>query len=200
MKDRTSTYPVATGVLIVLLLPALYLVQVVIRRAPERTQWFGGELEVSLENQSPMTLAIELHEVDGESSVSLMLAGTARLRQSTYPWDEVPFEGQVRLALEPGFFSGDSSGDQRTWAASYTERLVSRDDGLGLPPIPCSGIIETEKQRSLDKAKGNLSNWTQLDLNLNLACTSAGPDLIWASGDEQTWALIGPLSLHNRPI
>ena len=201
MQDRASTYPVAIGVLIGLLLPTLYLVQLLVRRAPERSQWFGGELEVSLESQLPMTLAIELHESDSPPSNTLVVSGSARLRQSAYPWDEVPFEAGVRIMLEPEFFDGSSSKEASTaWAASYTERLVSRDDQLGLPPVPCAGVIESRKQRSLGGQPGDLGNWTQMELAVALSCTSAGPDLIWASGDEQTWRIKGPISLRNRPL
>ncbi|MEE2750690.1 MAG: hypothetical protein VX519_04625 [Myxococcota bacterium] len=201
MQDRASTYPVAIGVLIGLLLPTLYLVQLLVQRAPERSQWFGGELKVSLESQLPMTLAIELHENESSSSEKLEVKGSARLRQSAYPWDEVPFEAGLRIVLEPEFFEDSSPTEaSAAWSASYTERLVSRDDQLGLPPVPCSGVIESRKSHSLGGQPGDLQNWTQMELAVALSCTSAGPDLIWASGDEQTWSVKGPLSLRNRPL
>jgi hypothetical protein len=194
--ERRSRTPVAIGVFIGLLLPFLYLVQLVVQRTPDRQQWLGGDLEVILEDQAPMTLSISL-STDTAANGPLKLAGAARLRQAVYPWETVPFEAGLTLAMDPGFFEGDSG---QGWAASYTERLVSREDGLGLPPIPCQGNVRLVRQGRMGEDLTQLHSWTRMELDLNLACTSAGPDLLWDSGDEQSWAIRGPLILRNRPI
>ncbi len=186
----------AFGVFIGLLLPSLYLVQLVVQRTPDRQQWLGGDLEVILEEQAPMTLSIALAP-DTAQDGPLQLTGTAHLRQAVYPWETVPFEARLALSMDPGFFEGAS---ERGWTASYTERLVSREDGLGLPPIPCEGNIQLVRQGRMEEDLAELQSWTRMELDLNLACTSAGPDLLWNSGDEQRWAIRGPLTLRNRPI
>ena len=193
--ERRSRFPVAFGVFIGLLLPFLYLVQLVVQRAPDRLQWVAGDLEVILEEQAPMTLSISLEPGTAKAGV-LLLAGAARLRQAVYPWESVPFEARLALAMHPGFFEG---GSERGWTASYTERLVSREDGLGLPPIPCEGDIQLVRQGRMEEDLSQLQSWTRMELDLNLACISAGPDLLWDSGDEQRWAIRGPLFLRNRP-
>jgi len=202
MENR-SRVPVAFGVFIGLLLPFLYLVQLVVQRTPDRQQWLGGDLEVILEEQAPMTLSIVLaaqptpkdHTNTGDP---MKLNGAARLRQAVYPWEAVPFEAGLSLAMDREFFEGTGGG--KGWAASYTERLVSREDGMGLPPIPCDGDIQLQRQARMDEDLAQLQSWTRMELNLNLACTSAGPDLLWNSGDEQRWAIRGPLILRNRPL
>jgi hypothetical protein len=195
MERRSRTH-VAIGVFIGLLLPTLYLVQLLVQRVPARQQWLGGDLEVILEDQAPMTLSIAL-KADTAATGPLKLTGTARLRQAVYPWETVPFEAGLSLALDPGFFEG---GTGRGWAASYTERLVSREDGLGLPPIPCEGNVRLVRQGRMGEDLAKLPSWTRMELDLHLACTSAGPDLLWDSGDEQRWTIRGPLKLRNRPI
>jgi hypothetical protein len=200
--EKRSRVPVAFGVFIGLLLPFLYLVQLVVQRTPDRQQWLSGDLEVILEDQAPMTLSIALAthtalEAETAGDGPLQLAGSARLRQAVYPWESVPFEARLALAMDPTFFEGGQGGG---WTASYTERLVSREDGLGLPPIPCEGDIQLVRQGRIEEDLAQLQSWTRMELNLNLACTSAGPDLLWNSGDEQSWAIRGPLILRNRPI
>ena len=143
-----------------------------------------------------MTLSISM-EPGSKKEGALQLSGAARLRQAVYPWETVPFEAGLTLAMDPGFFEG---GSGKGWAASYTERLVSREDGLGLPPIPCKGDVRLVRQGRMEEHLGQLQSWTRMELDLNLDCTSAGPDLLWDSGDEQRWAIRGPLILRNRPI
>lgn len=189
--------PLLLGILLICLMPLLYLVQWVVKQSGEQEVWLSGTLEVRVDNQAPLILPINLHE--GHSERGLTLQGSGTLQEGNYPWEPTLFEASFFLHLETEAHAPAGQEGKLNWAASYTERLTSREDGLGLPPLPCKGTIEPLKL-SKDVPEERLSAFSDLQLAVELTCASAGADLLWSSGDERTWTVRGPLSLSEGPI
>ena len=189
--------PLLLGILLGCLMPLLYLVQWVVKQSGEQEAWLNGTLEVRIDNQAPLILPINLHE--GHSERGLTLQGSGTLQESNYPWEPTTFEASFFLHLETQPQAPDGQKGKLNWAASYSERLTSRPDGLGLPPLPCKGTVEPLKL-SRRSGEEKLSDFKDLQLAIELSCASAGADLLWSSGDERTWTVRGPLSLSEGPI
>lgn len=188
--------PLLLGILLGALMPLLYLVQWVVKQSGEQERWLHGTLEVRVDNQAPLILPINLHE--GQSAQGLTLQGSSVLQEGDYPWEPTPFEASFFLHLDPEQHAPEGPREKLDWAASYTERLTSRPDGLGLPPLPCKGSVEPLKVTPRSGGAG-LNAYKDLQLALELSCASAGADLLWSSGDERTWTVRGPLSLSSGP-
>ena len=188
--------PLLLGILLGSLMPLLYLVQWVVKQSGEQERWLNGTLEVRIDNQAPLILPINLHE--GHSAQGLTLQGSGVLQEGDYPWEPTLFEASFFLHLETERQAPGGPQGKLDWAASYTERLTSRADGLGLPPLPCKGSVEPLKIARRSGEEG-LSAFQDLQLALELSCASAGADLLWSSGDERTWTVRGPLSLSAGP-
>lgn len=188
--------PLLLGILLGSLMPMLYLVQWVVKRGTPQETWLNGTLHVSVEGQKPLILPINLHEEHSSQGTSLQ--GTGTLQEGAYPWEPVPFEAQFFLHLDSANQAPNDSNPKLEWAASYSERLTTRNDGLGLPPLPCKGSIEVLDQEKSTQELG-LSAFSELRVAVDLACTSAGSDLLWSSGDEKVWTIRGPLGLSRGP-
>lgn len=189
--------PLLMGILLGSLMPLLYLVQWVVKKSGDHESWLNGTLEVRVDNQAPLILPINLHQ--GHSARGLTLQGSGTLQQGNYPWEPTPFEGSFFLHLDTETQAPGGRQEKLEWAASYSERLTSRPDGLGLPPLPCKGTVEPLKLRRSSGEEG-LAAFKELQLAVELSCASAGADLLWSSGDERTWTVRGPLSLSEGPI
>jgi hypothetical protein len=194
-RSRFST-PLLLGILLGSLMPVLYLVQWALQRGDALESWLNGTLKVSVEGQEPLILPINLHQESSEKGLTLQ--GTATLQDSKYPWKPVPFEATFWLHLDSEIRAPGNTGAKLEWAASYSERLLSRTDGLGIPPLPCKGSLERTEWTSASNPQ-SLGDWSELALAVNLTCTSAGSDLLWSSGDERVWTIQGPLALSQGP-
>jgi hypothetical protein len=197
MASRIRT-PLLLFILLSSLMPTLVLVQRLVSPNTASTPQLSGTLQVSIEDQDPLILPLFLEDsAQVESQPGLALQGKSVLQEGEYPWKPVPFEGTffLRLGLES---LAPAAGDfKMEWAASYSERLLSRPDGLGLPPLPCKGSIELlDSKKSKDTDQTGLGAYAKLQLALDLRCTAAGADLLWSSGDEKVWTIKGPLGLR----
>ena len=197
MARPRPSLPLVVGVLVGALLPSLYLVQLAINRSTNKQQWLEGELQVRVQGQEPLTLAIHMRDTDNADR--LEFEGTAQLRGAVYPWDPVPFESTLRIHLGPDLVQMPPPFQTTdAFVVSYTERVTNRRDGLGLPLLPCQGVVSKREGRYTGEGHA-LADWKKLELAVDLHCFSAGPDLLWDSGDEQVWTLSGPLVQRSRP-
>ena len=80
---------------------------------------------------------------------------------------------------------------QEGFLASYTVRELSHPEGWGIPPVPCQGRLRVEELLWGEEENRPDSATIFVDL----ICESAGPDLIFNTGDEHIWKLDGPLNL-----
>lgn len=199
MKRSRITTPVLLIILLSSLMPTLYIVQLLVTPGGPAYSWLTGSLMVSVEGQSPHILQLNLYESsDLEAQPGLILKGTGVLQEDEYPWKDIPFEGAFSLNLGLESQAPATGNFKMEWAASYSERLLSRPDGLGLPPLPCKGSVELLKsEKSEISGSKGLKRYDKLQLALDLNCTSAGADLLWSSGDEKVWTIRGPLALSS---
>jgi hypothetical protein len=197
MASRIRT-PLLLFILLSSLMPTLVLVQRLVSPKVVSVPQLSGTLQVSIEGQAPLILPLVLQDsAQPETQPGLVLQGQSVLQESEYPWNPMPFEGTFSLRLSLESLAPAAGNFNMEWAASYSERLLSRPDGLGLPPLPCKGSIQlVDSKKSKDTDAIGLSAYTQLQLALDLHCTAAGADLLWSSGDEKVWTIKGPLSLH----
>lgn len=199
-KKKTSRIraPLLLFIVLCSLMPTLVLVQRWVAPDASANPQLSGTLQISVEGQAPFILPINLFEsTQNPPQPGLNLQGQGVLQEGTYPWNALPFKATftLRLNLES---QAPAAGDfKMEWAASYSERLLSRPDGLGLAPLPCKGSIQlVDSKKSKDLTQQGLSAYSQLQLALDLNCTSAGADLLWSSGDEKVWTIVGPLGIH----
>jgi hypothetical protein len=195
-RTRFST-PLLFGILLGSLMPILYLVQLVVKRGEVVESWLNGTLEVSVEGQEALILPLSLSEQSSGRGLTLLGSGT--LQEGRYPWKPVPFEARFWLHLDTESQAPGNTDFKLEWAASYSERLTTRPDGLALPTLPCKGsvhLVDSDK----DPNKEGLEAYASLKLALDLKCTSAGADLLWSSGDEKAWTIRGPLRLSRGPL
>lgn len=194
-RSRFST-PLLLGILLGSLMPILYLVQLVVKRGDLEDSWLEGTLEVSVEGQEALILPVKLQEQ--ASGQGMTFQGIEILQEGDYPWKPVPFEAKLWLHLETESQTPGSGEPKLEWAASYSERLTTRTDGLGLPPLPCKGDVRLLDSQRTSGGEG-LQAFSTLALALDLNCTSAGADLLWSSNDEKVWTVRGPLRLAHGP-
>ena len=193
--------------LLVLLLPipALFLFQLIIRQMSPSAPLLVGELDVSLGEQDPYHLVIQLDPVAGKRQVAggLRLEGEAKLRKAAFPWPEAPFH--ARLALE---FSGDKlnarkapfslTSDDAAFVAWYQERYV-RGGASFSAQVPCTGSVDVERVGA--KVEGAIVEWSQVfefEGVLALDCLSPGRDLEFRTDDDLKWSIEGPIGLRWR--
>jgi len=196
MTQRLFNKPLLLGLLLISLMPTLYLVQVLVKRGDSNEVWLSGTLEVGFEGSKPLMIQLVLHEQ--KSNQGIALQGESALLDGEYPWDPMPILSQFWLHLNPDAQAPGDTDAKLEWAASYTQRRKNSPNELWLPPLPCKGRITTKDSSRQDPGK-TLSSYTKLRLALDLTCTSAGPDLLWSSGDERNWTLRGPLDLSRGP-
>jgi hypothetical protein len=190
--------PLLLFILLCSLMPTLVLVQRWVAPKAPSTPQLSGTLQISVEGQAPFILPITLFEsTQNPPQLGLSLQGQGALQEGTYPWNTLPFEGTFSLRLNLESQAPAASEFKMEWAASYSERLLSRPDGLGLAPLPCKGSIQrVNSEKSKDPNLQGLSAYSKLQLALDLNCTSAGADLLWSSGDEKVWTIKGPLGIR----
>lgn len=189
MRRLRVTTPLLLGVLLGASLPMLLVVQFFLDRGERAALRLESRLEVRVEGQDPLILTAALAPSSAGGGVTL--GGTGRLVQSVFPWDPTAIEATFQLRLSPEVLAAPGEHTEG-WAASYRERVTTRLDGLGIPPVPCEGrVVLKEIERRGDGPDAPLS---ALDMALDLRCTSAGADLRWHSGDERTWTIEGPVT------
>jgi hypothetical protein len=198
MARYRLTLPLIIGITLGSLMPMLYLVQLFMDKGYDAEVWVEGSLAVSVDGQNSLSMPVVL--IESESEAGLHLSAVTLLQQGEYPWDPTPWEATIHLTLNYELLENALRAHHHdSWSAWFTERLVARSDHLGLPPIPCTGIVsirELEKQGTWeDSPKINLEMLKELSLSIDLQCTSAGSDLVWNTGDEKTWTIEGPLNL-----
>ena len=193
MSRARATFPLLLGILLGSSLPILFVVQAVRDKGLDEQVWVDAELTVRVEGHEALVYTAELTEVEPSP---LIIGASSMLRQAEFPWDPTPFEASFRLRLDERLLREGTAGEHPDgWSASWTERLVTRPDGLGLPPIPCEGLIVVKNVTLADPDAVGIARLEQLDLALDIRCTSAGADLVWHSGDERTWTIEGPATL-----
>ena len=164
----------AVWLLLGLLVPALFLLDYVVKRSGSRQVWLTTELKVQADGQDPLLLAADLEGRIERGGLEVI--GADVLRENRYPWRPIAIEGTFMLRLDREFLSSTAPGERRTgFAASYRVRMVDRADGFGTPAAPCMGEIHV--------------------LQLELVCTSPGRDLLWRTSDDRGWIIQGPLNL-----
>jgi hypothetical protein len=198
MARYRLTLPLIIGITLGSLMPILYFVQLLLDKGAESEVWVEGSLAVSIDNQNSLSMPVVL--VESESEAGLHLSAVTLLQQGEYPWDPTPWEGSLHITLNYELLENALRAHHHdSWSAWFSERLVSRSDRLGLPPIPCTGIVSVRELEKTEDWEENsqitLDSLQDLSLSIDLQCTSAGADLIWNTGDEKTWTIEGPLSL-----
>lgn len=173
------------------LVPVLFVVDCVVQSGDRREVWLEAQLHVGLDGQDPLVLAAPLEGTVDEGA--LRVRGGSLLREARYPWRPTSFEGELELRIDDEFLTTPTSEHFR---ANYRLREVERSDGLGTPPIPCTGEIRATELRLARDSK-DLTGVEEAELELDLICTSAGDDLRWSTGDERVWLITGPLSLRE---
>ncbi|MCB9761362.1 MAG: hypothetical protein H6739_16085 [Alphaproteobacteria bacterium] len=189
--------------LLAALVPLLFLLDYMVDQGGQRSLWVEAELRVRLDGQEALFLAVPLVPVDDPGAEGLAVEGVAILREDHYPWAATAYEGRFWLRLGPELLAGNRLGLQESgFAASYSVRDTDRADGFGLPPIPCRGNVMVREvvPAAPTGATERLAELDELALNVDLLCTSAGPDLAWGSGDERTWTLEGTLRLRSGQL
>ncbi|MCP4804706.1 MAG: hypothetical protein GY913_00870 [Proteobacteria bacterium] len=178
------------------LVPVLFLLDWAVQSSGSREVWLDAQLQVGLDGQDSLLLAAPLEGDVDEGR--LEVSGAGLLREGRYPWRPTPFEGAFTLRIDNDFLTHPDEGN---FGASFRIRQVDRADGLGTPPIPCTGDLSVRALR-LARDSDDLTGVEAAELDLDLICTSVGPDLLWNSGDERVWMISGPLSLKvgGRPI
>ncbi len=188
MRRLRVTTPLLLGVLLGASLPAMLVVQFFLDRRGGAPPQFQSHLTIRIEGQEPLLLSAAI--TPSSSGGGLLLEAEGRLVQSVFPWDPTAIEASLQLRLSPEVLA--ASGEYTEgWTASYRERLTTRIDGLGIPPVPCEGRVAIEE---IALRGGPAAAPGSLDLALDLRCTSAGEDLIWGSEDDRTWTVEGPIS------
>jgi len=198
MARNRLTLPLIIGIMLGSLMPILYLVQLFLNKGSDTEVWVEGTLSVSVDNQNSLSMPVVLLESDSESG--LHLSAVTLLQQGEYPWDPTPWEANLHITLNSELLENAlRTHHHDSWSAWFTERLISRTDRLGLPPIPCTGIVSIRELEKVgeweDTEKITLEMLEELSLSIDLQCTSAGSDLVWNTEDEKTWTIEGPLNL-----
>ncbi len=195
MSRARATFPLLLGILLGSSLPTLFVVQALRDKGLDEQVWLDAELTVRVDGHEPLVYTAELAEL---ADSPLIVGAHAMLRQAAFPWDATPFEAAFRLRIDERLLREGTAGEHPDgWAASWTERLVTRPDGLGLPPSPCEGLVIVKGVELADPDATGLARLARLDLALDVRCTSAGADLLWDSGDERTWTVEGPATLSR---
>lgn len=193
MDRARVTYPLLIGILLGSSLPILVLVQFLLDRGGRGETWLEGQLAVRQEGAPPLLYNAALTP---SSPGALSLNSTSKLLQSAFPWEPTEVQASLSIRLSSTVFTQADRDPAEGWWASYRERDTTRADGLGVPPLPCEGRIVVTESKA-DGSPISLGDLDTLDLAVDLLCTSAGPDLLWHTGDERTWSLEGPLSLRR---
>ncbi len=184
--------------------PGLFLLQGLVRRAQEGQQHLAADLLVSLNDRSPHRLSLALLPSQAAPALDdgVLLAGSAALQGEAFPWKEAPFDGSLWLELssqqlvEGGDVLLTTEGSQLV--ARYQERYTASAE---LPPaaVPCSGFAQLDRLRF---AKGRAyASWSQvreLEGVVALECRGPGRDLLSGTEDDLQFTLEGTLQLRWR--
>ncbi len=167
MPRRRLGHPVLAGLGLLLALPAVYLLQWLVR--PPDQVVLDGALEVRLDGRTIGRWAGRLAPSVGEEPARWW--GEAPITGAAWPWPPTGSLGRLELLqAEDG------------WRASWTERR-RRGPLPGGPTLPCTGRIEPHGAGAAFPRRTGVE--------LLLTCRSAGPDLAWYSDDDHTWVLEG---------
>lgn len=208
MAWARSSFQLVLVLLLASLVPLLFFLDYLVERGGRRAAWVEAELHVRLDGQESLFLAVPLAPVgDGAAKAVTDIAhagveveGRAILRQDHYPWEPTPYEARFWLRLDPALLADATPGlREQGFAASYTLRQTTRADGLGMPPVPCQGHLLI-RELTFTASHGDaprLDDLDELAMNVDLLCTAAGPDLLFDTGDERTWAIEGTLRLRS---
>jgi hypothetical protein len=188
------TYPLLVGVLLGSSLPVLLLVQFFLDSRRPLVVWMEGNLTIRGDGGAPLLLGAEFTR--SEARGVLTFSATEGLVQGVFPWEPTPYEGSLTLRLGEEVLEATGEYAQG-WTATWRERLTTRADGLGTPPIPCEGRVGVTEVSPPPAQRVSPAELETLVLALELRCTSAGRDLLWNTGDERTWLIEGPVQLRR---
>lgn len=199
------------GLALVALVPALYLLQGVLRQFGVRAPEMLAEWNVQVNEQNPALLHLALEPVEEDDVWArparvlpmpdgVWYRGQSTLQQAAFPWRSTPFQATVYLQLSQAALLDETppivlSTADRTLQVRYAERYLLGPEALPRP-TPCEGTL-TVREVGPTSADAPAAIDLLLNGEVDLDCREGGP-----GGQDplarQRWRVRGSLRTRWR--